>query len=97
MYVRVDGIIRCEASNNYTLFYLQNGERILVCKTLKDFSELLTPHNFIRTHQSHLVNQHFIKSFLKEDGGTLLLTDQAKIPISRQNREMVKARLNTAL
>ena len=38
-----------------------------------------------------------IKSFLKEDGGTLLLTDQTKIPISRQNREMVKARLNTSL
>jgi len=97
MYVRIDDIIHCEASNNYTLFYLQNGERILVCKTLKEFSELLTPHNFIRTHQSHLVNQHFIKSLLKEDGGTLLLTDQAKIPISRQNREMVKARLNTTL
>jgi two-component system LytT family response regulator len=97
MYVRIDNIIHCEASNNYTLFYLQNGERILVCKTLKEFSELLTPHNFIRTHQSHLVNQHHIKSLLKEDGGTLLLTDQTKIPISRQNREMVKARLNTAL
>jgi len=97
MYVRVDDIVHCEASNNYTLFYLQSGERILVCKTLKEFSELLTPHNFIRTHQSHLVNQHFIKSFLKEDGGTLLLTDQTKIPISRQNREMVKSRLNTAL
>jgi two-component system LytT family response regulator len=97
LYVRVDDIIRCEASNNYTLFYLQNGEKVLVCKTLKEFSELLTPHNFIRTHQSHLVNLHFVKSFLREDGGTLLLTDQTKVPISRQNRDMVKEKLNNML
>ena len=97
MYVRVDDIIRCEASNNYTLFYLQNGEKVLVCKTLKEFAELLTPHNFIRTHQSHLVNLHFVKSFLREDGGTLLLTDQTKVPISRQNRDIVKEKLNNTL
>jgi two-component system, LytTR family, response regulator len=97
MYVRVDNIIRCEASNNYTLFYLQNGEKVLVCKTLKEFAELLTPHNFIRAHQSHLVNLHFVKSFLREDGGTLFLTDQTKVPISRQNRDMVKEKLNNTL
>ena len=97
MYVRVDNIIRCEASNNYTLFYLQNGEKVLVCKTLKEFAELLTPHNFIRTHQSHLVNLHFVKSFLREDGGTLFLNDQTKVPISRQNRDMVKEKLNNTL
>jgi len=96
-YVRVDDIIHCEASNNYTLFYLQNGEKILVCKTLKEFSDLLRSHNFIRTHQSHLVNLHFVNSWLKEDGGALLLTDSTKIPISRQNRELVKDALNKAL
>jgi len=97
MYVRVDNIIRCEASNNYTLFYLQNGEKVLVCKTLKEFAELLTPHNFIRTHQSHLVNLLFVKSFLREDGGALFLNDQTKVPISRQNRDMVKEKLNNTL
>ncbi len=97
MYVRIDDIIRCEASNNYTTFYLQTGEQVLVCKTLKDFAELLRPYNFIRTHQSHLVNQHFVKSLLKEDGGTLLLSDQTKVPISRQNRDIVKEALGKTL
>jgi len=36
---------------------------------------------------------HVIKSYLKEDGGTLLLENLQKVPISRQNREMVKLRL----
>jgi len=89
-YVKVNTIIRCEAENNYTTFYLDNGEQILVCKTLKEYDELLQPHQFIRTHQSHLVNLQFVKSYLKEDGGMLLLTDQTKIPISRQNKDRVR-------
>ena len=94
MYVKVDEIIRCEASNNYTNFFLSDGGRVLVCKTLKEFSELLKPYEFLRTHQSHLVNIHCVKSYLKEDGGTLLMKDGAKIPISRQNRDLVKEALN---
>ena len=97
MYVRVNDVVRCEASNNYTMFYLHSGEKVLVCKTLKEFTELLKPYNFIRTHQSHLINLYFVKSFLKEDGGLLLLTDKTKIPISRQNRDLVKGALSKSL
>ncbi|TSJ44327.1 response regulator transcription factor [Mucilaginibacter corticis] len=89
-YIKVNTIVRCEAENNYTTFFLDGGEQILVCKTLKEYDELLQPHQFIRTHQSHLVNLQFVKSYLKEDGGTLLLTDQTKIPISRQNKDRVR-------
>lgn len=94
MYVRISDVVRCEATNNYTTFHLQNKEQVLVCKTLKEFADLLKPHDFIRTHQSHLVNMNCIKSYLKEDGGSLLLENLQKVPISRQNREIVKARLS---
>lgn len=97
LYIKISTIIRCKADNNYTTFYLDNGESILVCKTLKEFAEILQPHQFIRTHQSHLVNLQFVKSYLKEDGGTLLLNEKTRIPIARQNREMVKDSLNKSL
>jgi two-component system LytT family response regulator len=93
-YVKVNEIVRCEASNNYTTFYLQDGDEILVCKTLKEFSGLLKPYGFHRTHQTHLVNFQYVKSLLKEDGGKLLLENQMKIPISRQNLEAVKRTLS---
>jgi two-component system, LytTR family, response regulator len=93
-YVKVNEIIRCEASNNYTTFHFNDGEKLLVCKTLKEFSELLAPYDFRRTHQSHLVNFHYVKSLLREDGGKLLLDSHEKIPISRQNMEAVKKALN---
>lgn len=93
-YVSTGDIIRCEADNSYTLFYLSNMEKILVCRSLKEYSEILTPINFLRTHQSHLVNRIFIKSWIKEDGGMLLLTNGDKIPVSKPNKTTVQASLN---
>ncbi len=96
-YVKLEDIIRCEASDNYTAFYLSGGDKIIVSRTLKEYTDLLKTHFFIRTHQSHLVNTKFVKSLLKEDGGCLLLTDKTRIPISRQYSEPVKKALNNIL
>lgn len=92
-YVTLSDIIRCEADNSYTFFFLANGEKILVSKSLKEYADLLTPNGFLRTHQSHLVNPKYVKSWLKEDGGILLLTTGEKIPVSKPNKETVKQAL----
>lgn len=89
-YLEINDIIRCEADNTYTFFFLANGEKILTSKPLKEYSDLLKPHSFLRTHQSHLVNPRFVKSWLKEDGGMLLMKNNDKIPVSKPNREWVK-------
>ncbi|WP_316845912.1 LytTR family DNA-binding domain-containing protein [Pedobacter psychrodurus] len=89
-YVTLSDIIRCEADNTYTHFFLSNEEKILVSKSLKEYADLLRPSGFLRTHQSHLVNPKYVKSWLKEDGGVLLLTTGEKIPISKPNKEAVK-------
>jgi two-component system LytT family response regulator len=92
-YVTLSEIIRCEADNTYTHFFLSSNERILVSKSLKEYADLLRPNGFIRTHQSHLVNPKYVKSWLKEDGGVLLLTSGEKIPVSKPNKEAVRQAL----
>lgn len=92
-YVNLSEIIRCEADNTYTHFFLSGDEKILVSKSLKEYADLLRPNGFLRTHQSHLVNPNYVKSWLKEDGGVLLLVCGEKIPISKPNRETVKKAL----
>jgi len=92
-YVALSEIIRCEADNTYTFFILTNEEKILVSKSLKEYADLLRPNGFLRTHQSHLVNPKYVKSWLKEDGGILLLTSGEKIPVSKPNKETVKQAL----
>lgn len=92
-YVNLSEIIRCEADNTYTHFFLSGDEKILVSKSLKEYADLLRPNGFLRTHQSHLINPKYVKSWLKEDGGILLLVSGEKIPISKPNKETVKKAL----
>ncbi|GAB4042738.1 LytR/AlgR family response regulator transcription factor [Spirosoma litoris] len=93
-FVKVGEIIRCESSNNYTTFFLSDQEALLVCKPIYEYEELLRPHGFLRCHQSHLVNKKWIKSWKKEFGDFLLLTDGAEIPVSRGKKEAIKQALN---
>ncbi|KAA3633512.1 MAG: DNA-binding response regulator [Bacteroidetes bacterium] len=87
--IRIHNIIRCEASGNYTSFHFDNAKSLLVTKTLKEFDKTLQPHNFLRVHQSHLVNKDHIKAFVKTDGGYLVMQDNAKIPVSVRKRSSV--------
>jgi len=87
--IETDQIIRCESDNYYTNFFLTDGKKILVSKTLKENEELLSGHNFIRPHKSHLVNVKYIKGFLKIDGGYIEMTDGSRIPVSRRKREQI--------
>jgi len=96
-YVAINDIIRCEADNSYTLFYLVNNDKIMVSRSIKEYSDLLKPIGFLRTHQSHLVNSKFVKSWIKEDGGALLLNNGDKIPVSKPNKATVQATLNKHL
>jgi two-component system LytT family response regulator len=93
-YVAVDDIVRCEADNSYTTFHLQNMDKIVVSKSIKEYADILKPLGFLRTHQSHLVNPIFIKSWIKEDGGTFLLMNGSKIPVSKPNKATVQRALH---
>lgn len=87
--VKISDIIRCESSVNYTTFYFDGGKKLLVTKTLKEFDDLLGEHNFIRVHQSHLVNAEFIKEFVKTDGGYLVMLDGSNVAVSSRKRATV--------
>ena len=86
--LRLKDIIRLEADGHYTTFYTVNGERIIVSRNIKDYYELLPENTFSRPHQSHMVNLDFVKKVLKEDGGYILMEDEAKIPIARRRKEL---------
>jgi two-component system, LytTR family, response regulator len=84
-------IIRCEAVGNYTKFFTDKSRTYIISKTLGEYDTLLTPHNFIRTHKSHLVNKKFV-SFIDHDGFAIL-KDNTRIEVSRRRKEEVMTAL----
>lgn len=93
--VDLDEIVRCQSDNNYTQFFFQDGSKILVTKTLKSFSDMLKNYQFLRVHQSHLVNVKYVKAFIKSDGGYLILKNKQTVPVSVRKRAEVIEALNT--
>jgi len=80
-------IVRCEADKNYTFFYLNNGKKILVSRTLKDFELLLANHGFFRVQQSHLINIDYIDRYDKTEGGSVIMKDGASVPLSTAKKD----------
>lgn len=84
--VNVNDIVRIEANNNYSHFYFTNRPKIIVSKTLKEFEEQLTMHNFYRVHQSHLINLQYIEAVKSNDGDYVLLQYGHRVEISRRKK-----------
>lgn len=86
--VDLDKIVRCEADRNYTSFYMAEGKKILVSKTLKEYEILLTGYNFLRVQQSHLINLDFVERYDKKNGGSVVLKDGSEVPLSPAKRDI---------
>lgn len=86
-FLEIASIIRCESDNNYTRIYCNDKSHYLICRTLKDVEKVLGESGFIRIHQSHLINPQYIRKLLRNDGGSLIMTDGTELAISRAKRE----------
>ena len=87
--IRIEDILYCEASQSYTTFYLIQGKQILVSKPLGEYESIIDRPNFIRVHQSYLVNMNHIVQFEKEDSGYLITSTNQRIPVSVRKRAAV--------
>ena len=77
--IEIKEIIRCEAKDYCTLFYLSGHKRITSSKTLKHYQDLLTEYHFIRVHNSHLINMVHVKGYLHD--GTIQLSEDQSAPL----------------
>ncbi|MEL7531655.1 MAG: LytTR family DNA-binding domain-containing protein, partial [Bacteroidota bacterium] len=91
--VAVDEIVRIESSANYSIFYLTNKQQLLVTRTLKEYDQMLKDQDFIRVHQSHLVNAAQIKEYVKIDGGYLKMLDGTTVVVSHRKKAQLIQRL----
>ncbi len=76
-----------EASNNYTIIHLADGEQKMVSKTLKAVQSQLPSNEFVRIHQSYIINLRNLKKFLRVDGGTIELDNGQQYPLSKGYKE----------
>lgn len=86
-FVSIRDICYCSGDGNYTHIVTNTGEKYIISKTLKGTEEMLSHPSFFRTHQSYLVNLHYIKQYIRGSGGYLILHDGTNIQVSRSRKE----------
>jgi two-component system LytT family response regulator len=86
--VNVQDIVNCESDKNYTTFHFINAPSLVVSTNLKEYDTLLTPHQFFRTHKSHLINMAYFDHFVKSEGGnTIVMKNKTSIPLSVRKKD----------
>lgn len=85
--IKVNSIIHLESDQNYTLFFINDGRKIVVSKTLRAYDDLLSKQGFFRVHKSHLINLKQVSRFEKANGGTVVMTNESRIPVASRKKE----------
>ncbi len=81
-FVDVSEIMRCEAEDSYTWFYMQDKSKLLVSGNLHSFEAQLESFGFHRIHHSHMVNIAYVKKYIKGRGGYVIMSDGTSINVS---------------
>lgn len=86
VFVTVDDIVRCEARGSYSIVYLNNKKNITCAKTLKELEELLTSQNFVRVHNSWIINTRYLKKYYRGKNSYIEMEDGTTVTISLRKK-----------
>lgn len=91
--VYIKEIMYCIADGSYTHFHFMDERVLVVSKNLKYYENLLEEYDFIRSHNTSLVNLHFVKSIERVNGGSIIMEDGKNLPISKAKRQELDAQI----
>jgi two-component system LytT family response regulator len=90
--ITIEDIIYCKAEDNFTEFHLTNDSKLLICKTLKYFDDMLKDFRFCRIHRSHLINLEYVRRYTKGKGGFVTMKSNIQLEVaSSKKKEFIEA------
>ncbi|WP_111308292.1 LytR/AlgR family response regulator transcription factor [Confluentibacter sediminis] len=93
--LEVSNIVYLKSSGRYTSIYLQNKTNTLVCKNLGYYDKLFQDNDFLRVHNSYIVNVAYLNNIVRDNGGQYcILSDNYIVPISNRRFSSVKEYLH---
>lgn len=93
-FVYANDILYCMAGGAYTTLHLLNNRKLVASQNLKFYEDLLVNTNFVRIHNSSLINIKYVKKVSRSDGGHLLMENGKTLSFSRSKKEVLFKKLN---
>lgn len=88
-YIDSNDVLYLEADNNSTDIHLNNGEMITAFKTLKHFEITLPNSQFLRIHNSYMININQVSRIHTGNTVCYLKNSATKIPFSKSYKENI--------
>jgi len=88
-YIDSEDVLYFEADNNSTDIHLYNGEMITAFKTLKHFETVLPPTQFLRIHNSYIINVNQVSRIHTGNTVCYIKNSTTKLPFSKSYKENV--------
>lgn len=87
--IKLADIIYLAANGSYTDIYLVNNVKIVASRPLKNIEEQIQSANFLRVHNSYIINIYYIDKIIKNKYGRVIMKNGFEIPISATKRKIV--------
>lgn len=85
--VNINEILYCEAEDNFTKFYFEQRQPLLICRTLKYFEDVLKQYQFLRIHRSYLINPAYVVRYNKGKGGYITMKNNKELEVSPNKKK----------
>ncbi len=86
-FIETNHILYCNSDGCYTEVMLQNGQKVILSKSLKELEDVLPREAFFRIHHSHLINLTHIKRYVRGAGGEVIMNNNRSLPVARSKKE----------
>lgn len=92
--IKFNELVYITSTGKYSTFVLSSGRSVVSSTNIGQYYWRLPQENFIRVHNSFIVNVDFILSIQKGDNWNCILQNDISIPISRRKRDEIMDILN---
>lgn len=92
-FLKLDKLYRIASNNGLTTFYVDGQTPIMAARNIGEYEHLLPETDFFRCHQSHIINLHWVSSYLFRDGGSIVMSDGNAVPLARARKDAFLLRI----
>ena len=86
-FIRRSEIMYCLSDGSYTNVHLEGGRKLTVSKNLKEVENTLTDPQFVRIHNSHLINLAHAKSYINNGHNCVKMSDGEELAVARNRKK----------
>lgn len=87
--INLDDVIYCKGDGSYTTFYTCSGHTYTVSQNIGEYEKQFFAMNFLRIHNSYLVNIQHVVKYIKGRGGIVVMSDKTEIDVAVRKKQQL--------